>query len=47
MSVIVFIRNNVINIYNDNVLIICLIILINLIISRNNCNCSINCDDNF
>ena len=44
MSVFLFIGINVINIYNNNiVLMISLIILISLTIS---CNSSINCDDN-
>ena len=46
MSVIVFVGININQIYNKNELMISLIILIGLMISSNNCNCYINCDDN-
>ena len=43
----VFIGINVINIHNNNELIISLMILIGLMICRNNCSSNINFDDNF
>ena len=46
MSFIVFVGINVIDIYNNNELIISLIILIDLMICCNNCNSYINFDDN-
>ena len=46
MSVIVFVGIDVINIYNNNELMISLIILISLTISSNNCNSNINYDNN-
>ena len=47
MSVIVFVNIYVINIYNNNQLMISLLILIGLMINTNNCSGNINCDHLF